>query len=596
MAALLLVAATWIAASRPRPEWLGFACALALAWTIAGLSAPEFRSDSGAYFSHLRSAAFDHDLDYDDEWRHWGYPPPFRTPTGRARNMHSVGPAVLWSPFFLAAHVYVAADLAPGRGLYAADGYSLPYVRACALGTVAVALAGAWLLARTLARTRGTAVAVLGVAASVLLSPILYYVFVVPSMAHGPCYGVAAALLWAWDRARRAPSRGAWMVLGGLFGLLCLVRWQAAVYGLLLAPLAVEGLVRRTVRVSWLVAAAGCALLAFTPQLVVWRALYGTFLTLPQGEAYLDWRSPHLWDTLISADHGLFSWTPAMAVGLAGLLVGLRRDPVFAGGALAVFAATTWVNGGVSDWAGSDAFGARRFDLVVPLLAPGLADAAAGLAAVASRRPLVLPVSAAVLLALWNAGLVAHFRRGLYPETAPLDRLAGDQGRLVRRTAERVLGAVAGARGRALAYRFFSGEYFYTGFNTSGTIDLWAADERYLLRGWGHRSRRTLDPSFRWALPPESCVRLPLSQPFDVPITISAWSPEPVQPQVMTVEANGVWVGAANLGTEWTDVRVTVPARVLVSGENALCLRFSNATHPEKGPSVAACVSRIQLP
>jgi hypothetical protein len=418
----------------------------------------------------------------------------------------------------------------------------------------------------------------------------------VPSMAHGLCFGVAAALLWAWDRARREPSRGAWIAIGALFGLLTLIRWQSAVYALLILPLAALGLRRRTVRLSWLAAAAGAALLAFTPQLLVWRVLYGAFVTNPQGEGYVDWRSPHFADTLVSADHGLFAWTPALALGVLGLILGLRRDPLFHAGALAVFVATTWVNGGVSDWAGSDAYGARRFDLVIPLLAPGLALVCGGLAAAVARAPLLAPAAVILLAGLWNVGLVTHFRHGRYSEMAPLERLAADQGRLVRRGAERLLGAVAGARGRAWAYRYFSAEYFYTGFNTNGTIDLWAADDRYLVRGWGNRSRRTLEPSYRWALPPEACVRLPLSQPFDIPITIAAWSPEPVQPQVMTVEANGRFVGSAHLGTEWTDVRVTVPARDLVPGENTLCLRFSNATRPERGPSVAACVSRIQLP
>jgi hypothetical protein len=585
-----------VAAPRPRPEWLRFAAVLALTWAAAALVSPEFRSDSGAYFAHLRSAAFDRDLDYDNEWAHWGYPPLFRTATGHARNMHSVGPAVLWSPFFLLAHLYVVADAAPGSGLYPADGYSLPYVRACALGTIAVALAGAWLLARTLLRTHGPVLAGLAVAGSVLLSPVLYYVFVVPSMAHGLCFGVAAALLWAWDRARRAPSFHAWLLIGALFGLLTLVRWQSAVYALLILPLAVQGLVRRTVRLPWLLGAAAAAVLVFVPQLVTWRVLYGAFVTFPQGEAYLDWRSPHLADTLFSADHGLFAWTPAMALGVLGLAASLRRDPLFHAGALLVFAATAWVNGGVSDWSGSDAYGARRFDLVIPLMAPGLAAVMGALCSVAARAPILLPAAALVLMGLWNVGLVLHFRHGRYSEMAPLERLAGDQARLVRRAAEAVLGAVAGPRGRAWAYRYFSGEYFYTGFNTSGTIDLWAADDRYLLRGWGNRSRRTLEPSFRWALPPEACVRLPLSQPFDLPVTISAWSPEPVQPQAMTVEVNGRFVGSSQLGPEWTDVRVLVPARELVPGENTLCLRFSNATRPAKGPSVAACVSRIQLP
>lgn len=592
LAALGLV----LEAARGSSARLLFPALLAAAFAVGGWSGPEFRGDSGAYFAYLRSAAFDSDLDFANEWEAWGYREPAVTPTGLRRNVQSAGPALLWSPFFAAAHLYVVTDRALGSGRHAADGYSAPYVRSAALGTITIALGGAWLLVHALARTVGMAAAILAVAGGIVTSPILYYIFVLPTMAHGATFGVAAALVWAWERARRAPSLRAWVALGGLVGLVALLRWQAAAYVLLVLPLAGAGLARGVVRPAWLMAAAGAALIAFIPQMVVWKALFGRFFTLPQGPGFMDWSSPHLLDTLISADHGLFSWTPAMILGLVGLMAGLRAQPLLHGGALLVFAATAWVNGGVFDWAAGDAFGARRFDLVVPLMAVGLGAFIAGSAGALARRPLMAPALLLLLLGLWNVGFILVFRQGKYPEMAPLERLARDQARSLRLASQRALGALLGPRGRALAYKYFAGEYFYTTFNRGGTIDLWNADERYLTRGWSSRSRRQEEVPFRWALYPEACVRIPLDDPFDLPVTISARAPQAAQPQLMTVLVNERPLGAALLTPDWTDVLIPIPARNLLPGENALCLRFSNALPGPPGGRAAAAISRIQLP
>src|SRR6185369_15049744 len=132
--------------------------------------------------------------------------------------------------------------------------------------------------------------------------------------------------------------------------------------------------------------------------LVAWKIIYGRFLAPPTRENAVDWSSPHLLNVLVSADRGLFTWTPLMAVGAAGLLWLLREWLALAAGALLVLAGTAWINGGVQDWAGADAFGGRRFDLVVPLLAVGVAAAAKAIAGAVARRPWLAPAAAGVLL------------------------------------------------------------------------------------------------------------------------------------------------------------------------------------------------------
>jgi hypothetical protein len=252
----------------------------------------------------------------------------------------------------------------------------------------------------------------------------------------------------------------------------------------------------------------------------------------------------------------------------------------------------------VRDWAGSDAFGARRYDVVVPLLAVGLGALLAGTSALLARHPLWAPAALLAALALWNVGFVTVFRTGAYPEAAPLERVARDQAHGLRRAAQAVLGAVAGSRGRALAYKALQAEYFYSAFNRGGAIAPAdpAAQERYLLNGWSTRGRLPGRPDFRWALFPEACVRVPLEAPFDLRVTIFAFAPAAAQPQTMAVAVNGMVVGTGALGTDGDRVPVFIDARRLVAGENTLCLRFSNALPGEPQNRAAAGVWEIQLP
>jgi hypothetical protein len=159
-----------------------------------------------------------------------------------------------------------------------------------------------------------------------------------------------------------------------------------------------------------------------------------------------------------------------------------------------------------------------------------------------------------------------------------------------------VMGALGGIEGRALAYKMLSAEYFYTSFNRSGTIFLRSADGRYLLRGWGTPSRRTARRTFRNALYPEACVRIPLEEPFPLRIAISLRRPPGLESQALAVSINDYPLTTASLSPEWREVRFEVPQERLLPGENALCLVFSNALPEENGRRLAAQVERIQLP
>jgi hypothetical protein len=572
---------------------------LACVYALAGRAEPDFAADSPSYFVYLRSAAFDHDLDFANEWAQWGYEAQPLTPTGHRRNVHAIGSALVWSPFYAVAHVYVLAARVLGDHAYAADGYAIPYVRATVLGTATVAVLGAFLLFRALVPFFGVTLAAVGVLTGTLASPIPYYVFLQPTMAHGIVYGLAAVFVWAWIEAARAPSARVFARLGLLLGLLALTRWQAIVFLAMFVPLAVEAFAQRRIRPAWIALSGLVAFAVFVPQLVVWKVLFGRALAIPAHEHGMDWSSPHLLNVLVSADRGLFAWTPLMAVGAAGLLWLLRDWLSLAAGALLVLAGTAWINGGVQDWAGADAFGARRFDLVVPLLAIGVAAAAKVTASALSRRPWLAPAAAAALLVIWNVGLMRLYRHRVVSESAAFDRQATAQWFQLRRAVESGLERLGGPRLRNVAYMFFVGEYFYWNTNLSGTIDMAAPEGRYLSGGWSPPHRRPSWPAFRWAYYPKACVRVPLENPLDLRISVTARAPGRLPNQAMGLSMNHGPVLWRPLPADWTEVPFLIPAAMSSPGENLLCVNFSEhvpTEEGEEGKAVAAAVTRIQLP
>lgn len=105
-----------------------------------------YAADEVEYFSFLRSLWFDHDLSFDNEYRHFYEAikprmPGFRetflddtTPTGRRKNFGTIGCALLWAPFYAVADAGVRIARLAGANV-TADGYSWPYLAAVAYGS-----------------------------------------------------------------------------------------------------------------------------------------------------------------------------------------------------------------------------------------------------------------------------------------------------------------------------------------------------------------------------------------------------------------------------------------------------------------------------
>jgi hypothetical protein len=391
------------------------------------LVTPRIRaSDEIEYFVYLPSLVFDHDLEFGNEYQFFYDLSPkslelFRgtflekrePETGRHINFGPMGSAVLWSPFYLGAHVGVLAGRAFGASA-PADGLSAPYVAAICYASALYGLLGLLLIHDALRRFGAIdePAASWATATIWLATPALYYMTVAPGFSHAPSLFAVSLLLWLWLRARETGggSVGAWAVVGAVGGLGALVREQDGLF--LAAPalwLAGEAVRRREWRFGAArLAALGLAAAAvFAPQLVVYRILTGGFHPSRMVSGKLDYASPHFLDVLFDAGHGLFVWSPVLLVATVGLVwaVGRQRDAVAALLTLALVL-QIWINGALSTWTQGGAFGSRRFVGATFVFAWGLAWVVSAAVAALGRR---FPAVFLSVFVWWNVSLMVQF-------------------------------------------------------------------------------------------------------------------------------------------------------------------------------------------
>ncbi len=364
--------------------------------------------DAVYYYAYLRSAVFDRDLQFRDEYvrlydlkggepeTEWVYE---ETPTGHTRNMMAVGPAVVWMPLYLLVTGGVALARAAGS-TYPFDGYGPIFQASAGISGVLAATAGACLTWAMCRRYFGPRTAIWSTLAVWLGSNAIYYSVVSPAYSHASSMLAVSAFCYVWASSIGRQTPGRYALVGALAGFAALVRWQDAVF--LLAPLteAVSHALassRRGARppaqgaspngidepvrpgARWRATAVNlgacgiAAVAAFSPQAWAWMVLYGRPVAIPQGGQFMQWTSPHLLATLFSDNHGLFTWTPVLAACAAGLVPLWRRQRTLALGLTAALLASWYVNAAVIDWWAGEAFGSRRFISCFPIFALGFA-------------------------------------------------------------------------------------------------------------------------------------------------------------------------------------------------------------------------------
>jgi hypothetical protein len=417
----------------PRRQWLFLICLFLL--SLPAVTARMYSSDEIQYFAYLRSAWFDRDLQFENEYRYFydrgiarsdGFHETFlerQTDTGRRINFATVGCAILWAPFYAVGDAVARASGAP------ADGFSTPYVAAVAYGSAVYGFL-AVVLAMLGARQLGLN-AFPGALAVWLGTPLLFYMYVAPPFSHAGSAFTVALFTYVWLRVRGTWSTRGLAALGAAAALMAMVREQDAFFafgaafdfGLWVAGHG-RGIGQRLkARAQGLAVGAAVFALVYLPQIATYLALNGHFGPHASVGRKMNWVSPHGLQVLFSTEHGFFVWTPMALIALAGLLVlpatsgrrdrGLSAgfDPGTQAGACLILMVLlqVYVAGSVESWTVAGAFGQRRFIALTAAMVIGYA----ALRAATTGRGRQLLTAVTVLAVYWNLALTAEFATGL---------------------------------------------------------------------------------------------------------------------------------------------------------------------------------------
>lgn len=407
------------------------------AWLLWGLMLatlpvvnPHVRSDGNEYYAYVRSIVIDHDLRFDNEYAR--AEDTFRealdgelgiSPSGYRRNIASVGPSLLWTPFFLSAHAAVHVMQARGQNV-PADGYSWPYLWACAGGTALYAFLGLWLSYRLALRFAAPTAALFATIAIWLASSLPVYLYFLPFHAHAMAMFSVAWFLWNWFNVRDgSDGKGRWFVWGLSAGL---VVGTYYINGLVLLVALIECVLRAfrprqfvPTFVGGVIFSAGLVLVVL-PGLAIKGMLDGSWLATGYGDELFFWKDPRLFAVAFSAEHGAFLWTPVLLLATLGLLWLVRRTPLVGSIVLMTFAVFYYALASYRGWHGHSAYGSRFLVALTPLFIFGLAALADALCGT-HRRRWIAAWSLALVLIVWNAGFMLQWGINLVPNRGPVD-------------------------------------------------------------------------------------------------------------------------------------------------------------------------------
>ena len=421
----------------PRILFILFVCSLPLLNPIV-------HGDGVGYYAYARAPLIQHNLHFEEDWRHANLLfslsrtlpngqllPSDYTETGYVSNLFSIGPALLWAPFLLAAHGIVLLCNSLGAHI-PADGFSFPYLLAMALGTAIYGFLGLFLsysLARKYVEARWAFLATLGIWGA---SSLPVYMYFNPAWSHAHSVFAVSLFLWYWERTRGSRTFLQWILLGLISGLMLDIYFANGVF--LVLPL-IESLAdywdtwktQEFREAASLFAANFCYLLTvilcFIPTFITRYIIFGGFFRFGSYEhAAWDWTAPHWHSILVSSEHGLLTWTPILALAILGLCFVPRRAKILTSYLSAGAAAFFYLISCYPDWSGMAAFGNRFFISLTPIFIFGLALLLQRFGTLfrSSSRPFALAFVVLSLFIVWNAGFIFQWGAHLIPVRGPV--------------------------------------------------------------------------------------------------------------------------------------------------------------------------------
>ncbi|MFB3763675.1 MAG: hypothetical protein ACE14P_00335 [Methanotrichaceae archaeon] len=368
--------------------------------------------DGIGYYAYLPSLIIDHDLDFENQYLSspWinssnkfmdksaavslmGDRLSKLTPEGYVSNPYPIGSAVLWLPFFILSLILTSFLNLLGFN-FPMNGYSVISQYVTLIGSIVYAVAGLLLANRLIGNFGIKQKAIVLSMGFILVGTFaIQYLAVEPSMSHANDFFIVTLFFYFFYNyfilTDNKTTHANWILFGLICGLMAIVRQQNVVFLILPAINYLSTLASEKEPLQIVVKRESINLLLFgvsfsvslLPQLLSWKVLYGSFITIPQGRDYLHFSSPQILTLLFSFNHGLLTSSPILIFSLIGLILLLKnykKDKSSAHNRLLVFLSLAflsqvYINSVIVDVWGGDSFGSRRFAGLILVFILGLA-------------------------------------------------------------------------------------------------------------------------------------------------------------------------------------------------------------------------------
>lgn len=292
--------------------------------------------------------------------------------SGNKVNKYAIGQAILYTPFFLVAHVVASIS-----NDYPADGYSMPYQFGIWFGSLLFSLLGLVLLRKLLLKYFEDSVVLFVLIALALGTHWLDYAAITNAMNHAWLFTLLCILTLSTIRFYKKADWLSVLGIGVSLGLGVLTRPTELIW--VLVPI-LWGLSDGKSRISFLwqnrkkvVVAVGLSGMLMSIQLIYWKYAAGEWIVYTYGEQGFNWLHPRIYKGLFGVQIGWITYTPLMMIALMGFY-GLYRKQreifwsCFLTSMLAIYITLSW-----SHFESGGGLGQRNLIQVYPLLAFPLA-------------------------------------------------------------------------------------------------------------------------------------------------------------------------------------------------------------------------------
>lgn len=293
------------------------------------------QSDVIEYYGYLPAAFIYHDLTLkfrgEDNGQKKFVVWATDLPNGNAVFKYTMGPALLYAPFF-----YVANELATPLG-YNNGGYSAPYRLAIVLAAMFYLALGLLFLRKSLLQFFSESVSALVLLTVGLGTNLFWYSTFEPGMAHVYDFFLVSVFIYLTFIWYKKITFFRSVMLGLVIGLLTLIRPVNFLFVAFFVLYNVWNLNDLKYRFRYLIRnylqlflIVIVGFIVLIPQLVYWKEITGQWIYYSYGKEGFFFLHPHIYDVLFSFRKGWYVYTPVMLFASVGIIFLFRKYKMLA--------------------------------------------------------------------------------------------------------------------------------------------------------------------------------------------------------------------------------------------------------------------------